>query len=159
MHPKHYMLLALTGLLTLTSWQFKTINHIHKASWLIGTWENKTSDGSVFETWSKVNADEMFGLSYTLNGTDTVVFEKIQMIQEKDSLFYIPTVKNQNDELPIQFVMTRMTEKSMTFEHPYHDFPQMIQYVNISKDSLEATISGFSNGEELIIVIPMKRIL
>jgi hypothetical protein len=131
---------------------------IRKAEWLIGTWENKTPRGSVFEQWTKISDNEMFGRSYALNGADTILFEQIEMIEDNDSLFYIPTVVNQNDGLPIQFALISMTDSSMIFKHPYHDFPQQITYLRINHDSLVASISGISNGQAREIIFPMKRL-
>jgi len=157
MNTRHFRLYSFSGLLLFLLWSLQPERQIEKTAWLIGTWENKTPRGSVFENWTKLSDNEMFGRSYALNGPDTIFFEEIEMIEDNDSLFYIPTIKNQNDGLPIQFVLTSITDSSMVFEHPYHEFPQMISYVRINKDSLEASISGISNGEERRIVFPMKR--
>ena len=42
------------------SWAMPIRDSIKKATWLIGTWENKTSRGSIYETWAKVNDKELF---------------------------------------------------------------------------------------------------
>ncbi len=144
--------------LALLSWTFQSSDQINRASWLIGTWENKTARGSVYESWKRIDGNELFGFSYSLNGKDTIIFEEIQLIQDQDSLFYIPTVKNQNDGLPIQFALTSMTDTSMVFQHPYHDFPQKITYRLIHQDSLVASIYGEHQGDSRTIEFPMKRI-
>lgn len=146
------------GLLSLAAWTIFKEMQIQKAEWLLGTWENKTDRGSVFESWTKLNEKEFFGKSYILQENDTVLLEEVQLIEDQENLFYIPTVKNQNDGMPIQFGLTSMTDTSMVFEHPSHDFPQVISYVRITQDSLEASISGINNGQERTIVFPMKRI-
>lgn len=149
---------SLLCFLLLLSWTYQTRDQINRAAWLIGTWENRTARGSVYETWKRIDANELFGFSYSLNGKDTVIFEEIELIQDQDSLFYIPTVKNQNDGLPIQFAMTSMTDTSMVFQHPYHDFPQVITYRRIHQDSLVASIFGEHEGESRTIAFPMRRI-
>ena len=119
---------------------------IEKAGWLIGTWENKTERGIIYESWIKKNDSEFLGKNYVLKGMDTVVFETIRLVQENDSLFYIPTVSNQNNALPVRFAMKSITANTMIFENKAHDFPQEISYSMINKDSMLAQISGMKNN-------------
>jgi hypothetical protein len=121
---------------------------IKKAEWLIGTWENKMAQGSVYETWSKVNDNE----------NDTIVFETIQLIQEQDSLFYIPKVIEQNEGLPIRFALNKISDSELEFKNTQHDFPKIISYSKINADSLVAEISGTQDGQELKQTFSMKRI-
>lgn len=76
-----------------------------------------------------------------------VVFENIRLVQEHDDLFYIPTVKNQNDGLRVRFSTKTISETQLVFENPQHDFPQIISYTTITADFLVAEISGTKNGE------------
>ena len=152
---KYFM--ALVGLALLCSWTIKSINEVKKAEWLIGTWENKTSRGSVYETWTKTSDTELAGKSYMVKQQDTLVFESIRLIQEKGGLFYIPTVKNQNDGLPVRFATQTISETQLVFENAAHDFPQIISYTKITADSLVAEISGMKNGRERRQVFSMKR--
>ena len=36
-------------------------NTIDQAEWILGTWENKTSKGSIYESWKKKNATSFEG--------------------------------------------------------------------------------------------------
>lgn len=132
-------------------------SEIDQAGWLIGTWENKTSKGSIYETWSKINSNEFSGKSYIVKEQDTIVFENIQLVQEQNRLLYIPSVKNQNDGLPVRFTSSAISERKLIFENLNHDFPQVISYTKISVDSLVAEISGTKSGQERRQVFPMKR--
>jgi hypothetical protein len=151
-------LIAFVGLAVLCAWTTKQTSDITKAEWLIGTWENKTQRGSIYETWSKTNDNEYSGMSYIIKEKDTVVFENIRLVQEQDGLFYIPTVKNQNYGLPVRFTAKTISESQLVFENPQHDFPQIISYTKISADSLVAEISGTKNGQERKQTFPMKRV-
>ncbi len=150
--------IAVVGLTILCAWTTRQTNDIKKAEWLIGTWECKTPKGSIYETWSKTNDNEFSGKSYIIKEKDTIVFETIRLVQEQDGLFYTPTVKNQNDGLPVRFALKTISNTEMVFENPEHDFPQMISYTKIEKDSLTAEISGVKNGQERKQSYPMKRI-
>lgn len=145
------------GLVIFCSWVVPQ-KKINKAEWLIGTWETKTSRGSIYETWAKLSDDEFSGKSYILKDKDTVAFETIRLVQEQGGLFYIPTVKNQNDGLPVRFAAKTISETQLVFENPQHDFPQIISYTKINADSLVAKISGTKNGEEREQAFPMKRV-
>lgn len=130
---------------------------INKMQWLIGIWENKSSGGTLYELWAIKSPNEYSGKSYYFKGKDTVVLENIQLIQEKNKLHYIPTVKNQNNGLAVKFQMTSITDSSVVFENQQHDFPQMISYKKISTDSLLAQISGRRNGQLKQQSFPMRR--
>jgi uncharacterized protein DUF6265 len=131
---------------------------IKRAEWLIGTWENKTVQGSIYETWIKVNENEFSGKTYVVNENDTIIFETIQLIQEQDSLFYIPKVMEQNEGLPIQFALSKISDSTLIFKNMQHDFPKIISYSKINTDSLVAEISGTQDGEELKQTFRMKQI-
>lgn len=150
--------IVVVGLTVLYAWTTKTTNDIAKAEWLIGTWESKTSKGNIYETWSKETDNKFSGKSYLVKEKDTIVFENIQLVQQQDGLFYIPTVKNQNDGLPVRFAAKTISATQLVFENPKHDFPQFISYTKISADSLVAEISGTKNGQERKQYFSMKRI-
>ncbi len=149
--------ITVVSLAILYAWTIKRTNDIQKAEWLIGTWENKTQKGSIYETWTKTGNNEFLGKSYSVRGKDTIIFENIRLVQENKKLFYIPTVKNQNDGLPVRFAAKNISENQLVFENPEHDFPQIIAYKKITSDSLIAEISGTRNGQNRKQTFRMKR--
>ncbi len=152
------ILLALVSTIILGSWTLQKKHEIKKAEWLIGTWENKTQRESIFETWTSISGVELSGKSYILQNKDTIVFETIKLIQEQINLFYIPKVKNQNDNMPVRYSATKSTDTELVFENQQHDFPQIISYSKINADSLIAIISGTKNGKERKQTFPMRRV-
>ena len=133
-------------------------NRINNAEWLLGTWENKTVNGSIYETWTKVGNKEFNGKSYIVKEKDTIIFETIQLLQVQDSLFYIPKVKNQNEGLSVRFTLNTISDTGFVFENQQHDFPKTISYTKINTDSLVAEISGIKNGLKREQTFPMKRL-
>jgi hypothetical protein len=125
----------------------KVVSKIVVADWLVGNWENKSDDGNLLETWKKVNDSLYDGESYYIKGKDTLHSEKIQMKQEGETLYYIATVKGQNNDKPITFVRNDTIDKQLVFENPKHDFPQKISYSQIKKDSIVIEISGIQQGK------------
>ena len=78
MKTRTKIFIAIVSLIILCAWTMKQTNHIKKAEWLIGTWENKTPKGSIYETWSKASDNELTGKSYIVKEQDTIVFENPQ---------------------------------------------------------------------------------
>jgi len=130
----------------------------NEAEWLIGTWENKTSRGSMYESWKKVSNSELAGKSYIIRERDTVVFENIQLVRKNNLLTYIPTVNGQNNNQPVSFPMISNSDNKLVFENKNHDFPQLISYTRISRDSLIAEISGISKGVTKRQTFAMRRL-
>lgn len=139
-------------------WTTQQAKEIKKAAWLIGAWKNKTPRGTIYETWTRTSDDEFSGKSYVMKDTDTIVFETIRLVQEQHGLFYIPTVKNRNDALPVRFALQVISDTALVFKNAQHDFPQIISYTKISADSLVAEISGTKNGQERKQAFPMVRV-
>lgn len=128
------------------------------AKWLLGIWEQKTSKGNVYETWKSNDDSSYSGKSYLLKKKDTIVLETVSLLQKNGTLFYIPTVTNQNNARPVPFKLTFSSANQLVFENPTHDFPQKITYALISSDSLIAEISGTLNNKQQIRQFPMKKI-
>jgi hypothetical protein len=141
-------ILILIIVLTFTSClKSKEASKIVVADWLLGKWENNSADGNLSESWKKVNDSIYDGESYFIKGKDTLHFEKIQMKQKGEALFYIATVKGQNNDKPVTFKHNDTIEKQLVFENPKHDFPQKIVYSQITKDSIVIQISGIQQGK------------
>ena len=134
-----------------------TYTELEKASWLVGTWENKSSEGDAMEIWKKENDSTLLGASYFIMGKDTASTELISLHQTGKDVFYVPTIPDQNGGLPVEFKLTKSDNNSLVFENPAHNFPQKITYTKITNDSLVAEISGKQQGKEKAMQFPMKR--
>ena len=150
------LLLAITTCL-LSCKKTEIDKQLHLLVWLIGTWENKSEEGDMVETWAKNNDSLYSGSSYFIKGKDTLHSESIQLTQKADVVLYTPTVKGQNNNQPISFQLTKQTPKQLVFENPKHDFPQKIVYQQITADSLVATISGMQQGKASSESFSMKK--
>jgi hypothetical protein len=131
---------------------------IENANWLIGEWQNTSSEGILTETWEKLNDSTYAGKSFFVMGKDTVSSETIRLEQHGKTLLYIPIVKNQNNEQPVSFALTSSTTKQIVFENPKHDFPQRISYTQTNKSALIAEISGVINGKKKSQSFPMQKV-
>ncbi|HYG51268.1 MAG TPA: DUF6265 family protein [Flavobacteriales bacterium] len=131
---------------------------LNSLNWILGSWKNDSPEISVIEAWEITNDSTWTGMSYGIQKNDTVFSESIVLEKHGKDLFYIPTVKDQNEGKPVEFKMTQMNENEVIFENPRHDFPQKIHYKKISADSVVAEVSGTHNGKPAMELFPMKRV-
>jgi hypothetical protein len=130
---------------------------IKKVSWLIGAWQNVSGNEISTEIWEKKNDSVFAAKSFVVVNNDTVFSETISIERHGRSLFYIPTVKEQNHGQAIEFELVSSNEGQLVFENLKHDFPQKITYNKITKDSILAEISGIEEGKLKNILFPFKR--
>ena len=143
---------------TETTAPVKTYAHMDKANWLIGNWGHTSKEGSLTETWVKANDSVYKGETYfVVGGKDTVFSEKVDLIQENDKLAYIVTVPGQNNEKPVRFDMTSISDTTIIFENPAHDYPNKIVYNKIGNDSVVAEIFGIQKGKPATEKFAMKK--
>ncbi|HSN47301.1 MAG TPA: DUF6265 family protein [Flavobacterium sp.] len=144
---KKAILILVAILLFASCGKSKEVSKIVVADWLLGKWENNSTDGNLSESWKKVNDSLYDGESYFIKGKDTLHFEKIQMKQKGAALYYIATIKGQNSDKPVTFKHNDTIQKQLVFENPKHDYPQKIVYSQITKDSIIIQISGIQQGK------------
>ncbi|UKB86309.1 DUF6265 family protein [Chryseobacterium sp. MEBOG06] len=155
---KTKLILAMIGVSIAASWTQQQ-SEIKKIEWLLGTWEAKTSKGSLYETWTRKSDTELQGKSYYLKQKDTILFESVRLVEKDKKLHYMVSVKGQHNEQPVDFVSTSTSmPHALIFENKENDFPQIITYKKIRKDSLFAEISGMMNGKMARQAFPMKKI-
>jgi hypothetical protein len=136
----------------------KNFDELEKMSWLVGEWENKMPDGILTETWTKANDSTFTGKTLFIRDKDTLHSEEIGLTQKGETLLYIPTVKGQNDNKPVEFKITESKiENEFAFENPKHDYPQKIVYKKVNETNLVATISGKQQGKSSSESYPMKK--
>ena len=138
--------------------QEKSYAELKKANWLLGRWENNSSEGTLSESWKKLNDSTFYGESYFVIEYDTVFAETIQLEERNGKLSYIVTVPNQNEEKPVSFELTKNLQHQLIFENPNHDFPSKIIYNQVGTDSLIAEISGMKEGKLKSEFFKMKKI-
>lgn len=80
-----------------------------------------------------------------MNGTDTVVTERMQLIQSDSSLFFVADVPGNKSK--VRFRLTAADSLGFLFENPNHDFPTKVCYRNVGSDSLHAWIEGPSGDK------------
>lgn len=135
-----------------------TKRELAKAYFLLGEWQNTTPEGILTESWKQLNDSVFLGQSYFMSGKDTSFSENIRLEQRSSGLYYIPVVSDQNAGKPVEFKLTTVSAVKLSFENPQHDFPSRITYTLITKDSIQAGISGVLNGKKNTQLFPFTRI-
>ena len=76
-----------------------------------------------------------------VNGQEQVS-ETIEINVQGHNIVYTPTVFDQNDGIPIPFILKTLKENEFSFENPKHDFPKKIQYNILTKNELFVSVLG-----------------
>jgi hypothetical protein len=112
--------------------------------WLIGTW--KLKDKNIYEQWKPAaDGKTLEGFSFKVKDRDTVAMETIRLTYDRNAFHYIPVAGNQG---PVDFKVSKHDSHSFVAENPAHDFPKLIRYAFVQKDSkdfINAAIEG--NGK------------
>ncbi|NND31465.1 MAG: SnoaL-like domain-containing protein [Saprospiraceae bacterium] len=145
-------------ILCVESTKMQDSSAIGSLEWLLGTWENETSSGLIYEKWTQISPSEYQGKSYAIKGVDTIIFETLRIVAKDKGILYIPAVRDQNKGNPVVFESSYISPGKFIVEAPEHDFPQVISYTQIAPDRLVAEISGPSkDGQWKYQTFAMKR--
>jgi len=128
-------------------------NAIQQLAWLQGCWEAASAGRTVEEIWAAPRGRSMVGLSRTVRGEELTEYELIVIRERGDRLVYIAHPSNQPSA---EFLSTSLSEGSVAFENPAHDFPQRIGYRR-EGTSLLAWIEGSRNGQTRRVEFPYRR--
>ena len=106
---------------------------------LVGTW--KMEGKEYYEFWEKLD-HILKGKSYKMVDGQKIVTEIIELKSEGDRIIYTPTVFDQNEGKPIQFILLKLDKNVFSFENSDHDFPKKIQYTVVSENELYISVLG-----------------
>ena len=107
---------------------------------MVGTWKTETPDG--FEIWSKQPDGSFKSAGITVKGNDTSWNENTRVYPEAGKWVFETTVKGQNDGKAVKFTASVLTDNSVQFSNPTHDFPTDINYSFIDNNRIHAFIFG-----------------
>ncbi len=124
-----------------------TESDFSKLALLAGTWKMEKGGGYLFEAWRKVDVSRMTGTSYQVNGTDRKELETVRLFFKKGEIVYAPTAFGENEDREVSFTLKQIVDGQYIFENSQHDFPRVISYKLIGRDSLHAYIEGEMAGK------------
>ena len=127
---------------------------IARVAWLQGCWAISTGERVVEEQWMAPRGGTMLGMARTVRAGKLVNYETTLIREQGEALAYQAHPSGQPSAT---FVSSSVTESTVVFENPAHDFPQRVGYER-KGDSLLAWISGSQNGKTRRIDYPYVRV-
>lgn len=109
------------GALTLTQAQAQEADP-NRLDWLTGCWQG--DDKVTREVWSASQDGYYFGYSVVTKDDHVIFFEQMRIDPAPMPVFNAYPAGNG----PFPFAAIELTEASVTFANPDHDFPQKIKY-------------------------------
>ncbi len=126
---------------------------------LQGSWVMKKNAYKIYEHWIASDDTLLSGSTYLVTEeADSVLIETIEIKYENDTLYYVPTIVDDMDNLPVYLKLTSANNQLIVFENPDNDFPHKIQYRFISPLQLKTSISGEYKGREYILDYDFKKV-
>lgn len=112
---------------------------IDAMSWLVGDWTGTVGTNNVEERWMPAAGGAMIGNSRTTRGPSMVEFEFLCIAQRAGGLVYtaMPNGGGMTD-----FLSTKVSADSITFENPDHDFPKAITYTKRADGGVDVAVTG-----------------
>jgi hypothetical protein len=112
---------------------------IDALSWLAGDWVGTVGGNNVEERWMVAAGGAMIGTSRSTRGPSMVEFEYLCIAQRAGGLVYtaMPNGGGMTD-----FLSTKVSADSVTFENPDHDFPRAIVYTRNADGGVDVVVSG-----------------
>src|SRR5688572_16615678 len=94
---------------------------IDRAAWLQGCWTLESAQRVVDENWMPPRGGSMVGVGRTVRDGKLVEYELIVLSEQGGRLAYHAHPSGQPSAV---FLSTTVTESTLVFENPEHDFPQ-----------------------------------
>ncbi|HKQ18433.1 MAG TPA: DUF6265 family protein [Candidatus Eisenbacteria bacterium] len=125
-----------------------------RISWLAGCWEAVSPTRTIEENWTAARGHTMIGVGRTVRGDSLFEHEFIVLRERGDRLAYEAHPSGQASTV---FWSKEVTDSTVVFEDPKHDFPQRVGYRRVGSDSLVAWIEGSRGGKMRHIEFPYRR--
>jgi hypothetical protein len=125
---------------------------------LLGTWQ--LEDGKTYERWKRNDDGSYRSNVYVLKDADTSWNEQAHIYLENGRWVFENRINGQNDDKSVKFTSSKLTDNSVQFSNPAHDFPTDVNYTISNQNSVNAFIVGpNSKGGKDTIPFKYKRFL
>ena len=103
----------------------------------IGTWQIPAVNG--FERWTKNEDGSFITTGFNITGNDTSWNENGRVYTEGGKWVFENTI---NDGRAVKFICSLLTDSTVQFSNPAHDFPTDINYSFVDSNRIHAFIFG-----------------
>jgi hypothetical protein len=107
------------------------------------------------EHWMALRGGTMLGMSRVVRGGELAGYELLLLRGEDHGWVYEAHPSGQPSA---SFKSAAITDTSIAFSNPEHDFPQTISYSRIGADSLVARTAGERDGQPREMVFRYRRV-
>ncbi|HWN19799.1 MAG TPA: DUF6265 family protein [Gemmatimonadales bacterium] len=123
--------------------------------WLAGCLELRAGDRLVEEYRMDLRAGSMLGMGRTTTSKGLMEYE-LTLIREKEGKIHFEA--HPSGQAAAVFTATSANTDSVIFEAPEHDYPQIVGYRRLGRDSVIAWIDGEQGGKRRRIEFPYRRV-
>jgi hypothetical protein len=121
---------------------------VQRLQWISACWKERKPGSTVEEFWTTPNGGMLFGIGRTIvkrdAGDTTASFEIMRIYERAGKLVFAAQPSGQ--ELA-EFTEQELTDSSVVFANPTHDFPQFVRYRRRGSHELHARVDGTMNGK------------
>ena len=117
---------------------------VDRVAWLQGCWRSIRGETTIEEQWMAPRGGTMLGMGRTVRGGKLVEYELVLIKEQEGALAY---EAHPSGQPTATFTAATVSDSSVVFENPQHDFPQRVGYRRNGPDALEAWIEGQANGK------------
>lgn len=119
--------------------------------WLIGCWTTSRNGRTIEERWTVAPDGSLAGRGRTFRDGQVIDSEVVRITVEQGSLRYTANPSGQAEAV---FIASEVSDSSVTFANPAHDFPTRISYRRVGGAGLHAEIAGPGGQGERVIPFP-----
>lgn len=112
---------------------------MQKILWIVDNWVSAEGESRSYEEWKVVNENLYEGSSKTIKNSEVIFSEQLIIENSPEGIFYIADVEH--NSAPAKFRMSSVSDSTVVFENPEHDFPKKITY-QLEGGNLHAFIEG-----------------
>ncbi|MCU0612225.1 MAG: DUF6265 family protein [Candidatus Eisenbacteria bacterium] len=128
---------------------------IERLAWLSGCWERAGAGFSIQEQWMSPKGGMMVGMSRTVTGSRTLEYEYLRIEEQEGKLIYVAMPSGQTET---SFTQIELTDSTVVFTNPDHDFPQHVSYRCLADGNILAQIDGDIGGDHKTVDFPLRRV-
>jgi hypothetical protein len=97
----------------------------------------------------------MLGMARTTKGDSVMEFEQTRIVERDGRLVFIAQPSGQ---ARTEFMSVDVSDSTVIFANPAHDFPQRVIYRRKGADAMEARIEGTRQGKQRGMDFPYRRV-
>jgi hypothetical protein len=124
---------------------------IGQLAWLAGCWEREGPERHTIEQWTAPRGGMMLGLNQTTARGRTIAWEYLRIASVDGRLVLTALPSGQAEG---SFDAIELTDSSIVFSNPGHDFPQTVSYRRQPDGSLLGRIEGTEDGRTRSVDFP-----